>query len=198
MKNLNSSLEQLSRAHQEPSTWNIKYKASHIRFSVPQLNLLSKPFRKIEGTFQAFTGLIKASSQGFTDAEISFSIVASSINTGNDRRDHILKSASFFNAAKFPTIRFKSAAFVRERDNNYVLEGDFTMCNVTKRLVLDVAYGGEQQDEFGNTIAEFGISGKINRHDFGLKGNVLQDIFIAKEATISLSLQFIECETRVL
>jgi len=199
MKNSNPNLERLAtKAHQDHTTWNIKYKASRVKFSIPQLNLLSKPFRKIEGTFQAFTGLIKGTSEGFNDAEISFSIVANSINTGNDRRDHILKSTSFFNAGKFPTIRFKSAAFVKERDNNYVLEGDFTMCNVTKRLVFDVAYGGEQQDEFGNTIAEFRIGGKINRHDFGLKGNVLQDIFIAKEATISLNLQFIQCETRVL
>lgn len=198
MKNSNPSLCQLTtKAHRETTTWNIKYKGSYVRFSIPQLNLLSKPFRKIEGTFSAFTGLIKAPFEGFNDAEINFSIVANSINTGNDRRDYILKSGSFFNAAKFPTIRFESAAFVKERNSNHILEGDFTICNVTKRLVLDVAYEGERQDEFGNTIAEFRLEGKINRHDFGLKGNVLQDIFIAKEATISLNLQFIQCETRV-
>jgi polyisoprenoid-binding protein YceI len=182
---------------QEVTTWNIKYKASHVKFFIPQLNLLSKPFRKIEGKFSAFTGSIKRNADDFNDAEINFSIVANSIDTGNGRRDTILKSASFFNIAKFPTIRFKSAAFIKGRDNNYILEGDFSMCNVTKRIVLDVAHDGEKEDEFGNPIAEFNIQGKINRHDFGLRGNLLQDVFIDKDATISLKLQFVQCETRI-
>jgi polyisoprenoid-binding protein YceI len=198
MENSNLGLGRIrTNTRQELATWNIKYKSSFVRFFVSQLNLLSKPFRKIEGEFNAFTGSIKGNLDGFDNAEINFSLVANSIYTGNDRRDEILKSASFFNTSKFPTIRFKSAAFVREDDNKYILEGDFTIRNVTKRLVFDVVYGGEKQDEFGNNVAGFTIQARINRHDFGLRGNVLQDIFIGKEATISLYLEFIECETRV-
>jgi polyisoprenoid-binding protein YceI len=197
MKNFNRNLGQTMQLRQEVTTWNIKYKGSQVKFLIPQLNLLSKPFRKIEGKFSAFTGSIRRNAGDFNEAEINFSIVANSIDTGNERRDMILKSASFFNTAKFPTIRFKSAAFIKERDKNYILEGDFSLCNVTKRIVLDVTHDGEKEDEFGNPIAEFNIQGKINRHDFGLRGNLLQDVFIGKEATISLNLEFIQGETRV-
>jgi polyisoprenoid-binding protein YceI len=176
--------------YHEPTTWNINYKASYVRFLIAQHNLVGKPFRKIEGQFRVYTGFLGTNMEDFTNAGINFSIVVNSISTGNDERDKALKSPAFLNVTKFPLIRFKSVAFVRERNNNYILEGDCIICGITKRVVFDVVYEGKKEDEYGAITAGFKASGKINRHDFGLKGNLLQDIFIGKEITILLNLEF--------
>ena len=191
MQKPNLSLRQImSGEYYEPTIWSINYKTSYVRFLIAQHNLVSKPFRKIEGKFQVYTGFLETNMEDFTHAEIDFSIVVNSINTGNDKRDKALKSPAFLNVAKFPLMRFKSVAFVKERNNNCILEGDCIICGITKRVVFDVVYEGKKQDESGNITAGFRARGKINRHDFGLKGNLLQDIFIGKEVTILLNLEF--------
>jgi polyisoprenoid-binding protein YceI len=174
----------------ETTAWSINYNASYVRFLIAQHNLVGKPFRKIQGKFRVYAGFLGTNMEDFTDADINFSIVVNSINTGNDKRDKALKSPAFLNVAKFPLIRFKSVAFVRERNNNYILEGDCTIRGITKRVVFDVVHEGKKRDRSNDITAGFKVRGKINRHDFGLRGNLLQDIFIGKEITILLNLEF--------
>ena len=43
-----------------------------------------------------------------------------------------------------------------------------TIRNTTKPLTLNVDFGGIQNNLYGQTVAGFEITGKINRQDFGL------------------------------
>ena len=44
----------------------------------------------------------------------------------------ILKSADFFDVAKFPTITFKSASVTRQGEGKFKVAGDLTLHGVTK------------------------------------------------------------------
>ncbi|HEV8284579.1 MAG TPA: YceI family protein [Chitinophagaceae bacterium] len=198
MKNMNLNLAKTIFPNPSKSiSWNINYKNSYVQFHVAQRNLLARPFRKIEGEFKVYTGFMQTIAEDFTDAAIDFSVIVNSINTGNEKRDKHLKSKDFFDVEQFPLMKFHSVSFEKERAGVYILEGNCTIRGIIKRLVFDVVYDGTKLDEFGNTIAVFKAATTINRHDFGIKSTMLAEIFIEKEVTIALNLEFIEMDIRI-
>jgi polyisoprenoid-binding protein YceI len=122
-----------------------------------------------EGKFTKFTGTVLSDKPDFSDSKIDLTIDVSSVDTDNDQRDTHLKSADYFDVAKYPQIIFKGKALRPVTKNKYKLIGDFTMHGVTKEVTLDVIYRGTvPQDPFGNTKAGFKISGTIDRTQWGL------------------------------
>ena len=91
-----------------------------------------------------------------------------SIDTNQEMRDGHLKGEEFFDAAKFPAIKFESISFTKKSDDTYALTGHLTMRDVTKSVILEAEYGGTAVDFYGNTKAGFEVTGKINRKEFGL------------------------------
>jgi polyisoprenoid-binding protein YceI len=151
--------------------WSFEKSHCKISFTVAHFGI-----SETEGQFNKFDGSITTSKNDFSDAQIDFSVDVNSINTDDEKRDVHLKSPDFFDAAKFPTLHFKSKSLKSVGKNKYKLYGDFTMHGVTKPIVLDVVYGGTiDKDPFGNTKANFKILGSINRKDWGLVWNKTLD-----------------------
>lgn len=150
--------------------WKIDNAHSSIGFNVTHLVISS-----VSGSFKNFDAVVKSSDETFKDAVIEFTADVKSINTANDKRDEHLKSDDFFNADKFPQIKFKSKSFKKVSGNKYKLTGDFTMRDVTKTITLDVVLNGVVKDPWGNTKAGFKITGSVNRFDYNLKWNTLME-----------------------
>jgi polyisoprenoid-binding protein YceI len=147
------------------------------------------------GKFQKFDGTIKADKDDFSDASISFTIQAASVNTNNEKRDNHLRSNDFFEVEKFPTIDFKGKSLSQKNGNKYTLVGDLTMHGVTKEIELDVRYNGQVKDPWGNTRAGFMVSGIINREDYGLTYNSALEaggFLIGNEVDIKVNLELIK------
>jgi len=90
------------------------------------------------------------------------------------RRDTHLKSPDFFDAAKFPTLTFKSTSFKKVEGKKYKATGDLTMHGVTKPVTLDVTMNGPVTNESPRgkqTKVGFKIGGMIKRSDFGVGGS---------------------------
>jgi polyisoprenoid-binding protein YceI len=124
---------------------------------------------------------------------IEFSVDVNTINTDNDKRDGHLRSDDFFNAEKYPQMKFKSKSFKKISQNKYELLGDLTIRNKTQKVKFDVSYGGTTVDGYGNTKAGFKASTVINRFDYDLKWNALTELggaVVGKDVTIDLRLQF--------
>ena len=88
---------------------------------------------------------------------------------------------------------FKSTSFKKTNGNNYVLEGDLTIRNVTKRVKFNVVYGGTVKDPWGNTKAGFVATGSINRKEYGLKWSTLTEAggaVVSDEVRIRLGVEF--------
>ena len=81
--------------------------------------------------------------------------------------DHYITD-KFFDAEKYPQLKFESTSFEKIGDTIYLLKGNITIRETTLPIQLDVEYGGKATDFYGNTKAGFEISGKLNRKDFGL------------------------------
>ncbi len=146
----------------------------------------------VHGEFKDFDGTIKFDEKKPTAAKIDVTIQAASINTDNEMRDHHLQTPDFFDAAKYPTLTFKSTAVEAAGDKKYKVTGDLTIHGVTKSVVLDVDYLGKD-NMMGMDIAGFSATTKIDRRDFGLAGGqdkltAAGNLIVANDVNITLDI----------
>jgi polyisoprenoid-binding protein YceI len=146
--------------------WNLDPSHSELGFKVRHMMITN-----VSGTFRKFDAKVETYGDDFTSATIDFTADADSITTGNEDRDKHLKSADFFDAARFPELKFASTKLEKKDDENYVLHGDLTITGVTRPVKLDVEFGGTGKDPWGNERAGFTLTGKISRTDFNLNWN---------------------------
>src|SRR5437763_13495528 len=66
---------------------------------------------KVSGKFSKFTGTVTVDRDNPQNSRAEASIDVASINTDNEKRDNHLRSADFFDAAKYPKITFKSTSW---------------------------------------------------------------------------------------
>lgn len=151
------------------TTWAFDPAHSELQFKVKHL-LIST----VTGSFKEFNGAVHTGDE-FDQASVHFETSISSLTTNNEQRDGHLMSPDFFDAEKFPKLSFTSSRFTRKNEEDYVLEGDLTIRDVTRPVTLEVTYNGTAVDPYGNTKAGFELSGKINRKDYGLTWSALTE-----------------------
>ncbi len=144
------------------ANWTIDTMHSEVGFKVKHLVIST-----VSGKFKTYNATITADAPDFSDVAISFSADISSIDTGVAQRDEHLKSADFFDSEKFEKLTFVSTRVEKDGDD-YKISGDLTIKDVTRPITLNVEFGGVGPNMYGQTIAGFEITGKLNRKDFGL------------------------------
>ena len=146
---------------------------------------------KVRGTFRDFSGTINFDKAKPESSSVEFRIKATSIDTGNQKRDDHLRSPDFFDVATHPEIVFKSTKVVAKGGNKFDVTGDFTMHGVTKTITLPVSFLGEQK--FGKGVkAGFETAVTINRKDYGLNWNRALEsggVLVGEEVEISINLE---------
>jgi len=177
----------LSSAAFAQTNWKLDNAHSSVKFSVEHLMV-----SETDGNFKGFEGTLSSKNADFSDAEISFTVDVKTINTDNEMRDKHLQGDDFFNSEKFPQIKFKGTSFKKVSGNKYLLEGDLTIRDVTKKVKFDVVYRGMQKDPYGNTKAGFKATGSIKRLEYGLKWNVMTEAaaVVADEVNIVINLEY--------
>lgn len=163
---------------------------SEISFKVKHMMMTN-----VTGTFGQFSVNAETEAEDFSSAKVSFAAQIASINTGNEQRDGHLKSADFFDAEKNPELKFVSTSMTKKDDENYVLNGDLTIGEVTNSASLDVEFGGINKDPWGNQKAGFSINGKINRKEFGLTWNAALEtggVLVSEDVKLAAEIQLVK------
>ena len=126
----------------------------------------------VRGAFRIFDANIYTSERDFTTAEVDLWIDASSITTGDAKRDAHLKSIDFFNVENHKQITFTSSTMGKaDKAGNHELWGELTIKGITRKVKLNVRFGGIAKDPWGKEKAGFTVTGMINRKDWGLIWN---------------------------
>ncbi len=146
-------------------TWGIDKSHSNATFKVRHL------MANVSGEFRDFDAVINVDRANPANSSVEFTIQTASVDTGNDNRDNHLRSPDFFDAAKFPTISFKSSSVKAKSKTEFEVTGDLTMHGVTKRVTLPVEFLGFGRDARGNEKAGFSIATTVNRKDYGIVWN---------------------------
>lgn len=147
---------------------------------------------KVRGRFSDFAGTITFDEATPTNSTVSFTIQAASIDTNQKDRDTHLRSADFFEVAKYPTITFRSSSIARQSDDTYLVTGEFTIRDVTRSIELPVTFLGTARDPWGNERIAFEAEYTLNRKDYGLTWNAALEtggFLVGDEVKISLSVQ---------
>lgn len=172
------------------SVWAIDPTHSEIGFKVKHMM-----FTNVSGKFSSFEASVENEDDKFETSAISFSADVNSIDTANADRDNHLRSGDFFEVEKFPKLTFVSTGITKVDDNQYKINGDFTIRDVTKNITLDAEYSGLMKDPWGNTKAGFSLSGKINRKDFGLTWNAALEtggVLVSDEVKLLCEVQVVK------
>jgi len=169
--------------------WNIDPTHSVVGFKVKHMM-----FTNVNGQFNDFNSEIEFPSENFENAKLDFTAKIISVNTNNKDRDNHLISADFFDAEKFPELKFTSKT-IAGSGNDFKVTGDLELHGITKPITLNVAYSGEMKDPWGNTKTALNITGKINRKDWGLTYNSALEtggVLISEEVNLAIELQLIK------
>jgi len=136
---------------------------SFIGFKVRHMGLIEVP-----GFFRDFTGTVNFDAKDMSRSTVEFTAKATSVDTGVAGRDNHLRTADFFEVAKYPDITFKSTK-VEKKGKSWLLTGDFTMKGVTKSITFPFEIvGWLPADERSGGKMGIAAETTINRRDYGV------------------------------
>lgn len=145
-------------------TYELDPSHSSADFQVRHLGL-----SKVRGGFAIESGTV-AIAEDPTQSSVEVTLDAASFNTGSEDRDGHVKSDDFLAVDRFPSVTFRSTA-VRQAGDDWKVDGDLTIKDVTRPVTLDVEFEGANQDPWGNGRIAFSAETEINREDFGITWN---------------------------
>ncbi|WP_035562540.1 YceI family protein [Hymenobacter sp. IS2118] len=170
------------------TSWAIDPTHSEVQFKIKHLVIST-----VTGSFKKFQGSMQSEGDTFENAQVEFSLDVDSVDTNQEQRDAHLVGEEFFDAARFPHIKFASTSFEKVDGDAYKLTGNLTMKDVTKPVTLEAEFGGSAVDFYGNHKAGFEVTGKINRKEFGLTWGAITEagsIVLGDDVKLFINVQF--------
>lgn len=172
------------------TNWKVDPTHSEVGFKVKHMMITN-----VNGSFGNFDAEAITHGEDFSSAKFSFSADINSINTGVADRDAHLKSDDFFNAEQYPKLNFKSTSIKDNGDGELNIEGELSIRDITKPVVLKAEFGGIVVDPYGQTKAGLTVNGKIKRSEYDLKWNAITEagsIVVSDEVRLIAELQFVK------
>ena len=145
-------------------TWKVDPVHSSVEFHVKHLGIAT-----VKGVFKDFEGTLEVGPEGVSAYG---SVKVESVDTREPQRDGHLRSPDFFDAEKYPEITFKSTAIRPIDDEEFEIEGDFTVHGVTRPLKLKATVEGTETDPQGNERVGLSATAQISRSDHDMKFNM--------------------------
>jgi polyisoprenoid-binding protein YceI len=157
---------------------------SSVGFSIRHL------FSQVPGSFTKFNGTLTVDRDNLEKSSVEATIDIGSVNTAAEKRDTHLKSPDFFDAAKFPTITFKSKSWKKTGADTYDVTGDLTIKDVTKSVVLAVKVLGFGPGMGpGTMVSGWEGTTTLMRSDFGVNGPAMLGKAIGDEVKVTVSVE---------
>ena len=173
------------------TTWKLDPAHSSAEFKVKHMMISN-----VKGSFSGLSGTLTEHATDKTLSTIEASIDVSTVSTGDAQRDAHLKSADFFDTAKYPTMTFRSTKVQPTGDGGYKVTGDLTLHGQTRQQTFVVDGPSEPgKDPWGNTRIGLSATTKINRKDYGLNWNAALEaggILVGDDVNVTVEAQFIK------
>jgi polyisoprenoid-binding protein YceI len=168
-------------------TWQVDGAHSAVNLTVRHMVI-----SKVRGRFTRWSAQLALDTTDLARSSVEVEIDAASIDTGVADRDAHLRSPDFLDAQKYPTLRYRSRRVEASAKDHLRVVGDLTIRDVTREVVLDVEYGGQGKDPWGNLRTGFTASASLNRKDFGLTWNQALEtggVLVADRVDVEIELQ---------
>ncbi len=161
-------------------TWSIDPSHSTLEFAVRHLGIAT-----VKGRATGFEGTIS----GGESPSVEGAVPVASLTTFDESRDGHLASPEFFDAERYPELRFASTSVAAD-GNELVVAGDLTIKGITRPVELRGELAGTGTDPWGNARLGLDLTGTIDRTDFDLRWNAplpSGGFLLADEVTLAAS-----------
>lgn len=144
-----------------PGRWAVDTNHSSIGFAIRHLGV-----SKVRGRFTRFDADVVIG-DSLDTTSVTATIDVSSIDTGNADRDAHVLSPDIIDVAQRPTMVFRSTR-ISGAGSEYQIDGELTIGEITRPVVLAVELGGIESFPGGPRHAGFEATTEIRRKDFGI------------------------------
>ena len=148
------------------TAWQIDPDHSDAHFQVRHLGITN-----IQGDFPKLSGTAQIDEQDISKSIVDMAIDVSSVDTRVAARDEDLRSANFFDVAKYPTMTFRSTKIWKTGDGTAKMTGNLTLHGVTKEVTFDVMGPTKPVPFMGEIHRGATATATINRQNFGVSGD---------------------------
>jgi len=133
----------------------------------------------VRGEFRDFDVQLNYDAQRPEKSTVQATIQTASVNTGIDKRDAHLRTDDWFDAARYPTITFRSTRVEAVSPTELRAHGKLRIRDVERDIVLPIritgiqAFDAEMQKMMGGVqkVTGFEASIEIDRRDYGIGSN---------------------------
>ncbi len=148
---------------------------------------------KVKGWFRDYEGTIVIDTAKPEASSVEFTIKVASIDTNSEARDKDLREAEgLFEAAKFPTLTFKSSKIAAKGKDLFDVTGTLTLHGVSKTVTLPVKALGPVTDPWKNVKYGFETQHTLNRKEYGIVWHKTMDnggLVLGNEVNVFISLE---------
>jgi polyisoprenoid-binding protein YceI len=144
-----------------PGRWAVDTNHSSIGFTIRHLGV-----SKVRGRFTRFDAEVVIG-ETLDTTSVTATVDVASIDTANADRDAHVLSPDIIDVGRRPTLVFRST-LVRGAGSEYQVDGDLTIGDITRPVVLAVELGGIETFPGGPRHAGFEATTEIRRKDFGI------------------------------
>ncbi|MEV4640838.1 YceI family protein [Actinoplanes sp. NPDC049548] len=170
---------------QIPAAGTYELDAAHKRVGFVVRHLMVS---KVRGNFAEASATITIAENPL-ESSVSATIQTASVHTGQADRDNHLRTGDFFEAEKYPTMEFRSTGIKSFDGNEFVLDGELTIKDVTRPVELLVEFEGAAVSPYGQQVFGFSATTEIDREDWGLTYNMALEsggVMIGKKVKIEI------------
>lgn len=154
-----------------------------VRFTVEHFGI-----NEFFGTLPGATGTLSLNPKALASTKLDVSVPVASVSTTNKTLDGELVSADWFDAAKYPTMRFVSTKVVKTGANSADVTGNLTLHGVTRPVTLKATFRAAALNPMKKAYTlGFSATGAIKRSDFGVSKYVPM---VSDETTIAITAAF--------
>ena len=169
------------------SDWTIDPIHTTVGFGIRHLMVTN-----VHGVFERVSGNVHYDPAAPESTEIRVEIPADSVNTRDAQRDAHLRSADFFDVARFPVIAFRSLRARSTGDAALEITGELTMHGVSREITLSVNHIARVEADFqGQPRIGASATAIVRRSDFDMKFNKVLDkggVALADEVHLRLDI----------
>ena len=164
-------------------TWTNDDPHSQLGFTVTHLGISD-----VSGTFNDFDVTVKSVKPDFSDASFELTAKTASIDTRVEARNNHLKSADFFDVAKYPTAKFeitKVETLQNDTSGTHKISGNLTLKDSTKNITFPARVS------VGDAELKATANFNIDRNQWGIHFNNKESLgnnFIRPEVNLTLNI----------
>jgi polyisoprenoid-binding protein YceI len=169
--------------------WKFDPMHTQVEFSAKHLGMMT-----VRGHFAEVVASGTIDPEHPEKTQVQATINTDSIRTHNEQRDRDLRSSTFLEVDRFPTMTFNSTKIEHAGGDRYRVTGDLTIKGTTRPVTLNaVKYGEFNDPNMGHRIG-YAAQTRINRKDFGMRFDAMLDgkFIVSDEIQVNIEGELLE------